>query len=733
MKKLIISYLFFQCCCLFAFAEPISEANVLLAAKNFFARNTQLRSTTQQEPVVLLVEKDSQRAYYYSLQDSKTGAWVILSADDLIDPVLAYSNTNNWGDGVNPTFQIYLDAFKDGVKELVENPSVLKSSSGNDSRKKWEELLGETTLRSSYATTSVDILLKTGGEEIIWAQQLTYVGDPNYTDLYNKDCPTVNGGKALTGCVATAMGMIIKYWGDQASDKMIYGKGQYAYKDKSVVRSVTYQGEAYNAANMPAYLTGYQTGNYTSGGNPLYIRQSTTTENNEVAKLLYHCGVAVNMDYDVDASGAGSTAISGALSTFFGFGKSIYLKKDNFSQTEWTQLLKNEMDAARPVLYSGLSPTEGGHAFVLDGYDKDGYFHVNWGWGGYNNAFVNINSAFRFPNSQDVVVNIQPDTDNDNYLQVLDFSLNGLTSGYENMGDFVAAKFPNGNMYLNVMTMTVYNPTDATISFTPGMHFCLGNDNMSYYQFAGAEASLAPNELKVVNVYNNNAIGIPGSNYTAGDVPSVRLTFGTNQDGLSSGSHTTSYISDYLNVLSGVPSAPAIHRQPVSQTVKAGKPVALKVYAQGNNVKYQWYKDGGILTGKTSNPLLINSASSSDAGSYVCIVSDNNNSGGISSSPAILTVTGKIDPTSITDFAGISKVKTYPNPVATGQSLTIDLGEDNDSGYVSVYNLNGILSVRKVLNEQITTLPVDLPAGTYLLNVTTNKGIRSVMKLMVTP
>lgn len=107
-----------------------------------------------------------------------------------------------------------------------------------------------------------------------------------------------------------------------------------------------------------------------------------------VAKLLYHCGVACEMDY---GPSSGANVTPAILSTYFGYDSDLMqdLNRDVFTLAEWSQIMDKELTAKRPILYSGQS-SDGGHEFVCDGTDGNGLYHINWGWGGYQDGYFDV-------------------------------------------------------------------------------------------------------------------------------------------------------------------------------------------------------------------------------------------------------------------------------------------------------------------------------------------------------
>lgn len=183
-------------------------------------------------------------------------------------------------------------------------------------------------------------------------------------------CPSGPGGQTLTGCVATAMGQVMKYWNWPDT-----GVGEHSYIENEYgLLSVNFGATTYDWEHMPNYLNA----------------SSTSTEVDAVATLLYHCGVAVNMDYGT-ASQGGSGALheaagnltlpcaENALRNYFKYSPALgNIVRFNFTDDEWAALLKNEIDHLRPIVYSGTNlSAQVGHEFICDGYDTTGFFHFN--------------------------------------------------------------------------------------------------------------------------------------------------------------------------------------------------------------------------------------------------------------------------------------------------------------------------------------------------------------------
>ena len=208
------------------------------------------------------------------------------------------------------------------------------------------------------------------------------------------------------GCVATAYAQVMRYY--QWPDK---GEGKVEYKEpyKTRKHKVNFGKTTYDWANMPA-----------SYEDPT---KATAEETEALGLLCYHAGVAIETDYDPVASGSFAPLIVRALRNNFRYNKQVTFKRRvNYTQPEWDKIIRTELAAQRPVVYSGTG-TGGGHAFVCDGYNDEGLYHINWGWSGLANGYFNLNflqpddlgigGGFGggFSMEQGIVVGITPDRD----------------------------------------------------------------------------------------------------------------------------------------------------------------------------------------------------------------------------------------------------------------------------------------------------------------------------------
>lgn len=218
---------------------------------------------------------------------------------------------------------------------------------------------------------------------------------------YNLDCPQSPDGKSVTGCVATAMAQVIKY-----HNYPVTGKGSHSYYWNGTTLGFDYGATTFEYENML----------------PVYDGSADYAQQQAVARLMYACGVSVNMNYSSVESGASDLYVPYALKEFFNYDTGIrYLKREYYNTNDWEDTIYSELQAGRPVIYGGQAP-EGGHEFVCDGYEN-GYYHINWGWSGHGNGWFLLSAldpglvgiggfSGGYNSAQTAICGIQPPTGN---------------------------------------------------------------------------------------------------------------------------------------------------------------------------------------------------------------------------------------------------------------------------------------------------------------------------------
>ena len=296
------------------------------------------------------------------------GGFVIVAADDSSSPILGYSDQGIFDfDNAPDGLRFMLDEISRGITTVVEQGGT----ASGDIICRWKNLETCGVMHPDRNFPVVGPLV-----QLKWNQDYPY----------NMYAP----GGCPTGCVATAMAQLMKYW-----EWPVKGTGEHSYYAMGY-------GEQYANFGETTYDWGNMIENYVMG--------SPTQEQKEaVATLMYHCGVSVNMMYEPDGSGAFSPDVPVSINTYFSYSdQATYISKAGHTYDEWIALLKSNIDQHIPLYYSGQS-SEGGHAFVCDGYDNDGLFYFNWGWGGSSNGFFLIDGEhFDYSGSQAIVYDFIP-------------------------------------------------------------------------------------------------------------------------------------------------------------------------------------------------------------------------------------------------------------------------------------------------------------------------------------
>lgn len=267
-------------------------------------------------------------AYYVFNNDA--GGFVIIAGDDAVTPVLGYTSTGSF-DAEN---------LPDGLKDLLKSYERQIAALGDSYQ------ANQTATRAAFT-----------GEKLLNTAKW------NQNAPFNKYTPS----NYVTGCVATAGAIVMKHHGYPAKGT---GSHTYTWNGKTLTANF---GHDYDWASMPAKYDGTNDAAFDG-----------------VARLMADLGVAVEMQYNKDGSGAYIGNLITAMQKYYGYSKLSHLMAiEDVGAEAWNGRLREEIDANRPVLYAASDPTRGGHAFVIDGY-KDENFSVNWGWGGYCDGFYQI-------------------------------------------------------------------------------------------------------------------------------------------------------------------------------------------------------------------------------------------------------------------------------------------------------------------------------------------------------
>lgn len=368
---------------LMAFAGPRSYQQALKIAQQQAERLGISMDAMSPQPRMVQKTNGIDPAYYV-IENGTNKGYTIVSADDRLPEIVGYAKQGNYTEDTLPEAYVeFITAYQKFVEEVkAGNPHALRTAAE-------AKALRES---ASYTQPTVAPLLG----NIQWNQ-----GDP-----YNRMCPEYDGvNKAVTGCVATAMAQVMGYWkypSQLQADIPGYTTGTYNINVPGISKDTD---GTYDWDNI---LPQYNSGNFNDD------------QANAVAKLMHHCGVAVQMNY---GPSSGAVVYPERLSKYFGYDKDFMVKvrRESYSMQEWNTLIDNELIAKRPVLYSGQSSSSG-HQFVCDGSDGKGLYHINWGWGGYQDGYFDItilnpakggigsgNAPDGYNQGSDMIIGIMPD------------------------------------------------------------------------------------------------------------------------------------------------------------------------------------------------------------------------------------------------------------------------------------------------------------------------------------
>ena len=360
MKKIITTFLLITAIVSFSFADKVDIKTAQKVAATHLSQMqdysgsinldlAQTYNTTISSAFNPSELESTPLLYIFNIGDDN--GIILVSGDDVASPILGYTSSGSFDiNNLPDNFKKWIEGYKDQINYAIENELEAMSSV----EQLWITLIDGSINYQTENNSSVNPLCVT-----TW----------NQSPYYNDQCP----GGSVTGCVATAMAQVMKYWNHPAQ-----GKGMHSYNhDNYGTLSANFGGTTYQWSSMPNSISG---------------------PNDAIATLMYHCGVSVDMDYSPESSGAWviendkPVCSESAFKNYFGYSSSLHgEERDNYSTSQWTNMLRADIDAGQPLVYAGFGGG-GGHAFVCDGYDAGDYFHFNWGWGSYYDGYFHIDA-----------------------------------------------------------------------------------------------------------------------------------------------------------------------------------------------------------------------------------------------------------------------------------------------------------------------------------------------------
>lgn len=379
MKKIFFTLLFAALFMSGIQAKPVDVQTAKSLGIKFMKANTKIKSATAELRYTAYADNGQAAFYVFAVQPK---GFVIVSADDRAKPILGYSTESNFTAQLPDGLMTFFENYKAGFTQMYANNDERTSEAVAD----WTNLAETGVLSSKKANRSVEPLLSS-----IW----------NQTDLYNNMAPedpnSVYSGHCKAGCVANAMSQIMRYWEWPRT-----GEGWHGYEADTDYGNYGWQEADFGASTyhfelMPDFLD--------------FV--SPQSEVDATALLEYHVGVSVEMMYGANASGAYSENVGFAMEEHFRYSSDWWQTYQDYSYT-WEEDLVENLDAGMPLYYASSGP-DGGHAYVMDGYDDNGMFHMNWGWAGFDNGYYAIDgfylTFYSFPWWHNAIFNLHPDNE----------------------------------------------------------------------------------------------------------------------------------------------------------------------------------------------------------------------------------------------------------------------------------------------------------------------------------
>ncbi len=438
MKKLFLSLCFFAAFSSLT-AGPVDQQKAQKVGTKFLSTTVLSQKNANIQLDLVSVAADRDVTDYYVFNVSNGEGFVVIAGDDRVRPILAYSTTGKYNPSdVADGFQYTLNGYREEIHYIREH----NLAATPDIVAEWKRVSETGSLnRGGQTRAVVGPLCQT-----LWHQ--------NYP--WNSQCPVSlpdtlgNGGHAFAGCVATAVGQVMKYWEWPA-----IGTGSHTYTPEGFEPQSANFGETeYHFEQMPLNIDS----------------TSSEEEIHYVAQLLHHIGVAVDMIYSGNGSGAYNFLIPDALRDYFRYSTDSLIinfgdlyPEWSYTNEEWAQMLKDGgLDEHLPIEYNGADDNgAGGHAFVCDGYDENDYFHFNWGWNGHDNAWCPIGALhttrYDFNKGNSIICHIVPQNgeyfsrpDSVSKMAIIEEAFDAIRITWNNPSTDL-----NGNDLTNITSITI--------------------------------------------------------------------------------------------------------------------------------------------------------------------------------------------------------------------------------------------------------------------------------------
>ena len=421
-------------------AAPVTHEAARQKAAAFVKKMKGGTTSRRLSPAKISAAAATDGAPFYVFNIGQQEGFVIVSGDDRTDEIIGYADEGS----------VNLESMPDNMRAFLQ---------GYADELNWLRRQGDSYQAPRH-------IAKAGNTKKAISPLLTTKWNQDYP--YNLYCSTSSGESAPTGCVATAIGQVMYY-----------------------------QSKKHNLGET-AFMT---------NGSTVYYWKDVVDEypsnidkaNHAVGLLMYKIGQGVNMQYGVQESSASSSAVPAMLIRDFNYDKDVHLEsRNNYGYADWLDMMYAELTTNGPIFYGGQS-TGGGHAFVLDGYSEDDFFHINWGWGGQSNGYFKLSVCYPseqgiggsssqdgYNFSQDAVVGMKAvDDGNDETIPASTVRL--TVEGVSCTEATTTRTSSDAEFSINVDNR-IYNRTDATHSFDHAWALYQGDEQMATFQYyASAE------------------------------------------------------------------------------------------------------------------------------------------------------------------------------------------------------------------------------------------------------
>lgn len=356
MKKILLLALLLPNLVVSMFAQSVSVSEAAAFAEGFFQQKSGKKPQSIKQ--VYAASMRGATPNYYIFEPSEGKGYVLVAANKASEPVLGYSLSGTFPTEQMPAGMRYL------LEVYDEQLNYMKTN----------RVAGTPAIQAKWENRTVS-----EEKNLFVAPLLSTTWDQGWP--YNLECPTnTMGGRAITGCVATAMAQLMNYWNFPTQANPDFNV---CHTDSNPFDAASDVMGSWCRPIGGGYNWSLMRDNYDAGSNE--------AQQTEVAKLMADCGVAAKMDYGTRVSNATADDAASAMDNWFGYSSCPIYIKSEYSDYDWISIMKTNLNSGRPMYYGGDNRTDveseddAGHAWVVDGFEGN-HFHMNWGWNGDENG-----------------------------------------------------------------------------------------------------------------------------------------------------------------------------------------------------------------------------------------------------------------------------------------------------------------------------------------------------------